>query len=106
MDPTLLFRIQRRARRGRAVAHTTDGTCSVCHVALPPMLFQVLRRERKLDQCPHCNRIIYYKERGSEPAAPAPVRSRAHLYISRAHDDEQEQHDLTINPGGFLASCI
>jgi uncharacterized protein len=72
LPPVLVRRYEAiRARRGRAVAHTTDGLCSVCHVALPPMLFQVLRRERKLDQCPHCNRIIYYKERGSEPAGPA-----------------------------------
>ena len=69
--PAPLFRKYEmiRGRRGSAVCHTTDGTCSVCHMSLPPMLFQVLRREHKLDQCPHCNRILYYKEpRAAEPS--------------------------------------
>lgn len=66
--PAPLFRKYEtiRARRGNAVCHTTEGTCSVCHMQLAPMFFQVLRREHKLDQCPHCNRILYYKE----PKAP------------------------------------
>lgn len=68
--PPQLFRKYEtiRVRRGAAVAHTTEGTCSVCHMALPPMLFQVLRREHKLDQCPSCNRILYYKEPKSSEA--------------------------------------
>lgn len=71
--PPALFRKYEtiRARRGTAVCHTTDGTCSVCHMSLAPMLFQVLRREQKLDQCPHCNRILYFKvvEASAEPTA-------------------------------------
>jgi uncharacterized protein len=62
-----------RARRGNAVCHTTDGTCSVCHMSLAPMFFQVLRREHKLDQCPHCNRILYYKEPRPAEAASEPT---------------------------------
>src|SRR5690606_9003984 len=62
LPPVLYRRYEMiRTRRGRAICHTTEGTCSGCHMALPPMMFQVLRRELKLDQCPHCNRIIYFK---------------------------------------------
>ena len=50
-----------RGRRGTAITSTTDGTCSVCHMRLPPMLFQELTRENKLEQCPSCNRILYYR---------------------------------------------
>ena len=49
-----------RSKRGTGVAKTTDGTCKACHMALPPQLFHKLRREPKLEQCPSCNRIIYY----------------------------------------------
>ncbi len=76
--PAPLFRKYEaiRVRRGNAVCHTTDGTCSVCHMSLAPMLFQVLRREHKLDQCPHCNRILYYKEpRAQDPGDAAPGES-------------------------------
>ncbi len=49
-----------RGRRGSGLAQTTDGTCKACHMALPPQLFHRLRREPLLEQCPSCNRIIYY----------------------------------------------
>ncbi len=42
------------------IAQTTDGTCKACHMSLPPQLFHRLRREPLLEQCPSCNRIIYY----------------------------------------------
>jgi predicted nucleic acid-binding Zn-ribbon protein len=50
-----------RAKRGSAIATTTDGTCKACNMALPPQLFHKLRREPLLEQCPSCNRIIYYQ---------------------------------------------
>jgi predicted nucleic acid-binding Zn-ribbon protein len=51
-----------RGRRGNAVATTTDGTCKACNMALPPQLFHKLRREPIIEQCPSCNRIIYFTE--------------------------------------------
>jgi predicted nucleic acid-binding Zn-ribbon protein len=56
-----------RSKRSTALARTTDGTCKACHMALPPQLFHRLRREPTLDQCPSCNRLIYF----SAPEAPA-----------------------------------
>lgn len=49
-----------RSKRGTGIAQTTDGTCKACHMSLPPQLFHKLRREPTLDQCPSCNRIIYF----------------------------------------------
>lgn len=49
-----------RGRRGAAIAQTTDGTCNKCNMALPPQLFHKLRREPVIEQCPSCNRIIYF----------------------------------------------
>lgn len=50
-----------RKRRGSAVAHTTDGTCSACHISIPPMQFQQLMRRSEFDICPNCNRLLYFK---------------------------------------------
>jgi predicted nucleic acid-binding Zn-ribbon protein len=36
-------------------------------MSLPPQLFHRLRREPLLEQCPSCNRIIYY----APPTAPS-----------------------------------
>lgn len=59
-----------RKRRTGAIAHTADGTCSGCHLAMPPQQFQLLMRGGKLDTCPHCSRIIYFKP--PEPVAEPP----------------------------------
>lgn len=51
-----------RGRRGSGVATVSvEGTCKACNMALPPQLFHKLRREPLLEQCPSCNRIIYFQ---------------------------------------------
>jgi predicted nucleic acid-binding Zn-ribbon protein len=49
-----------RQKRGTGLAQTSDGTCKACNMSLPPQLFHRLRREPMLEQCPSCNRIIYF----------------------------------------------
>ncbi len=49
-----------RQKRGSGIAQTTDGTCTACNMSLPPQLFHRLRREPLIEQCPSCNRIIYF----------------------------------------------
>ena len=74
--PPILYRRYEliRGRRGTAITSTTDGTCLACHMRLPPMLFQELTRENKFEQCPSCNRILYYRPApagaSSESGAP------------------------------------
>jgi uncharacterized protein len=62
--PPVLYRRYEmvRKRRGSAVAWTFQGTCSECHISLSPMAFQKLRRGEDFDQCPSCQRILYYRE--------------------------------------------
>lgn len=61
LPPALYRRYEMiRAKRGTAIAQTTDGTCNKCNMALPPQLFHKLRREPLIEQCPSCNRIIYF----------------------------------------------
>ncbi|MBX3188471.1 MAG: hypothetical protein KF819_15760 [Labilithrix sp.] len=61
LPPVLYRRYEMiRGRRGNAIAQTTDGTCNRCNMALPPQLYHRLRREPLIEQCPSCNRIIYF----------------------------------------------
>jgi predicted nucleic acid-binding Zn-ribbon protein len=39
---------------------------------LPPMLFQQFRRENKFEQCPSCNRILYYRPALTSDSSSAP----------------------------------
>jgi predicted nucleic acid-binding Zn-ribbon protein len=62
VPPTLYRRYEMvRKRRGSAVAYTYGGTCSACHIAISPMMFQKLRRGEDFDQCPSCQRILYFR---------------------------------------------
>ena len=61
-----------RKRKGTAIAYTSNGTCSACHMQLQPMLFQTLLRGEEFGQCPSCNRILYFRaESRSETESPA-----------------------------------
>jgi predicted nucleic acid-binding Zn-ribbon protein len=52
---------QRVARlRGVAVAEARDGMCQVCHVKLRLQMYAELKRNEEIQQCPACNRILYY----------------------------------------------
>jgi predicted nucleic acid-binding Zn-ribbon protein len=59
-----------RKRKGTAIAHTSTGTCSACHMQLQPMLFQKLLRGTEFGQCPSCNRILYFR-----PPLPAEIEN-------------------------------
>ncbi|MFO0617772.1 MAG: C4-type zinc ribbon domain-containing protein [Polyangiaceae bacterium] len=61
-----------RARRPKAIAQTSDGTCNGCHIAVPPMMFQKMLRLEEFEQCPNCRRILYYV-----PKRPAPNEAGA-----------------------------
>lgn len=50
-----------RSKVGTALAHSADGTCSACHVSMPPMQFQRLRSTNGIDQCPSCKRLVYFR---------------------------------------------
>jgi predicted nucleic acid-binding Zn-ribbon protein len=61
LPPVLYRRYESiRARRPRAIAQTTDGTCNGCHIAVPPMMFQKMLRREEFEQCPNCRRVLYY----------------------------------------------
>jgi predicted nucleic acid-binding Zn-ribbon protein len=61
LPPVLYRRYEMiRGKKGVGIAQTTDGTCKACNMALPPQLFHRLRREPMIEQCPSCQRIIYF----------------------------------------------
>lgn len=74
LPPVLLRRYDSiRARRPRAIAQTSDGTCNGCHIAVPPMMFQKMLARDEFEQCPNCRRILYYVPPGppvSKETAP------------------------------------
>jgi predicted nucleic acid-binding Zn-ribbon protein len=47
---------------GVALSLVNDATCSECHMSIPPQMYNELQRQDALQQCPHCQRMIYWKE--------------------------------------------
>ncbi len=75
LPPVLYRRYETlRTKKPCPISQTTDGTCTACHMALPPQLFHRLRREPMIEQCPSCQRLIYF-------VPPAP-----HASASAAND--------------------
>ena len=47
--------------RGNAVSELKNGSCTSCHMAIPPQLnIRVLKQEEMII-CPNCNRILYVR---------------------------------------------
>ncbi len=64
VDPELLGRYERLKVRlgGLAVALVENTVCSGCHLNIPPQMYNELQRRDSLKFCPHCDRIIYWKD--------------------------------------------
>jgi len=49
------------AKGGRAVVEAWDESCSGCRMRIQPQLFVNIKKNEEINTCPHCNRILYYK---------------------------------------------
>jgi len=73
VEPSLLARYEnlRRRRGGVAVTQVVGTTCRGCNRNIPPQLAIVLARANSIENCPHCNRIIYSSDAVNPASAPA-----------------------------------
>lgn len=60
------YDIIRERRNGVAVVSVWREICEGCHMNLPPQMYNELLRSEKLMTCPHCNRIIYWKDKDAD----------------------------------------
>lgn len=51
-----------RSAGGRAVVPVITSVCKGCNMNIPPQVYNELQRGEELKQCPHCERIIYWKQ--------------------------------------------
>ena len=65
-DPQLITVLDdvKKKVRGLAVVPVQQAICMGCHMNIPAQLFNELQRFDELRFCPHCHRIIYWKEPG------------------------------------------
>jgi len=46
-------------RGGIAIVEARQGTCTGCHMHLPPQVYNNLFRAQEIQSCPHCNRMLF-----------------------------------------------
>jgi predicted nucleic acid-binding Zn-ribbon protein len=63
-DPKMIIVLDdvKKKVRGMAVVPAQQAICMGCHMNIPPQLFNELQRFDAVRFCPHCHRIIYWKE--------------------------------------------
>jgi hypothetical protein len=49
-------------RNGKAVAPVAEGICQECFLQIPPQQYNELQRNEELMSCPHCQRIIFFRD--------------------------------------------
>ena len=59
---TALYNRVYAGRNGKAVVAAADGICQECHLQIPPQDFNELQRNEKVQVCPNCQRIIFWKD--------------------------------------------
>jgi predicted nucleic acid-binding Zn-ribbon protein len=54
------YQVVKKAR-GNALAELQNGSCTGCHIAIPPQLHIRLLKQEEMITCPNCHRILYVK---------------------------------------------
>ncbi|MFH1077039.1 MAG: C4-type zinc ribbon domain-containing protein [Pseudomonadota bacterium] len=54
--------IQKRIGVFVAAEVKEGGVCGGCHINIPPQMYNELQRLDSIKTCPHCSRLIYYKD--------------------------------------------
>ena len=49
-------------KEGQAISPVVGGVCQICHMGIPPQIFNELIRGNSLLTCTNCSRIIYWAE--------------------------------------------
>jgi hypothetical protein len=64
IDPAILGQYQKlfASKAGIAIAEARGESCSGCYMSIPPQVFVNVKKNSSIITCPHCGRILYYKE--------------------------------------------
>jgi predicted nucleic acid-binding Zn-ribbon protein len=64
VQPGILKQYERLllSKAGMAMAEARGEACSGCYMSIPPQVFVNVKKNESVINCPHCGRILYYKE--------------------------------------------
>ncbi len=83
-DVLKLFRkVQSQQVRGNAVVPVQDAVCHGCYVNIPPQMYNELHRQDNLKLCPHCHRMIYWKQTNHNQAEADQTIAGCTIWVRR-----------------------
>lgn len=56
------YEVIRKARSNLAIVRIEKEICSGCYMKVPPQLYVEVKKNSSVQQCPNCQRFLYYKE--------------------------------------------
>jgi predicted nucleic acid-binding Zn-ribbon protein len=64
IDTAILGQYQKllKSKGGIAIAEARGESCSGCYMSIPPQVFVNVKKNNSIITCPHCGRILYFKE--------------------------------------------
>lgn len=64
IDPALFVQYEKLliTKSGTAMAEARGESCSGCYMSIPPQVFVNVKKNENIITCPHCGRILYFKE--------------------------------------------
>jgi predicted nucleic acid-binding Zn-ribbon protein len=64
IEPSILSQYRKllATKAGFAIAEARSESCSGCYMSIPPQVFVNVKKNESIITCPHCSRILYYKE--------------------------------------------
>lgn len=64
IDASVLAEYQKLVvpKGGKVVVEARSESCSGCYMSIPPRTFVIVKKNEGINSCPHCHRILYYKE--------------------------------------------
>jgi predicted nucleic acid-binding Zn-ribbon protein len=64
LDEEILFKFERiiKSKSGLGIVSLTKGVCTGCYMILPPQFVNTVRIGERVEFCPYCSRILFFKE--------------------------------------------
>jgi predicted nucleic acid-binding Zn-ribbon protein len=64
IQPAVLSQYQKllNTKQGIAMTEARGESCSGCYMSIPPQVYVNVKKNESIITCPHCGRILYYKE--------------------------------------------
>lgn len=63
----IFYRVKSKQADAVAIAEVKDAVCQGCNLNIPPQMYIDLQHRNSLKNCPNCERIIYWENRGKRP---------------------------------------